>query len=78
MALTESGQRCYEHALEILTQYQRLVDDVTQIKTRPEGMIRIGCSFGLGAAILRQPLPNLCAIILSYRCILNCSIGKLI
>ncbi len=42
VALTESGQRCYEHALEILTQYQRLVDDVTQIKTRPEGMIRIG------------------------------------
>ena len=76
VALTESGQRCYEHALEILTQYQRLVDDVTQIKTRPEGMIRIGCSFGF--AILRQPLPNLCAIILSYRCILNCSIGKLI
>ncbi|GHK79070.1 hypothetical protein ECZU15_00020 [Escherichia coli] len=37
VALTESGQRCYEHALEILTQYQRLVDDVTQIKTRPEG-----------------------------------------
>lgn len=36
VALTESGQRCYEHALEILTQYQRLVDDVTQIKTRPE------------------------------------------
>ena len=33
VALTESGQRCYEHALEILTQYQRLVDDVTQIKT---------------------------------------------
>ena len=45
VALTESGQRCYEHALEILTQYQRLVDDVTQIKTRPEGMIRIGLQF---------------------------------
>ncbi|XPE42816.1 hypothetical protein ACNKHV_19340 [Shigella flexneri] len=36
------------------TQYQRLVDDVTQIKTRPEGMIRIGWQvLVLGAAILR-------------------------
>ena len=27
VALTESGQRCYEQALVILTQYQRLIDD---------------------------------------------------
>ncbi|EIQ05691.1 putative LYSR-type transcriptional regulator [Shigella flexneri] len=37
VVLTESGQRCYEHALEILTQYQRLVDDVTQIKRARRG-----------------------------------------
>ena len=59
MALTESGQRCYEHALEILTQYQRLVDDVTQIKTRPEGMIRIGCSFGFGRSYIAPAITEL-------------------
>ena len=32
VALTESGQRCYEHALEILTQYQRLVDEAAHEK----------------------------------------------
>lgn len=48
IALTECGQRCYDHALDILMRLQLLVDDVTQIKTRPEGMIRIGCSFGFG------------------------------
>ncbi len=59
VALTESGQRCYEHALEILTQYQRLVDDVTQIKTRPEGMIRIGCSFGFGRSHIAPAITEL-------------------
>ena len=39
VALTESGQRCYEHAKAILAGYQHLVDDVTQLKTRPAGMI---------------------------------------
>ena len=58
VALTESGQRCYEHTLKLLTHYQRLVDEVTQIKTRPEGMIRIGCSFGLAAVILHLPFPT--------------------
>ena len=52
VTLTESGQRCYEHALEILARYQHLVDDVTRIKTRPEGMIRIGCSFGFGRSYI--------------------------
>lgn len=33
VALTESGQRCYEHALEILTQYQRLVDEMAALYT---------------------------------------------
>ncbi|HCA2411428.1 TPA: LysR family transcriptional regulator, partial [Citrobacter freundii] len=52
VALTESGQRCYEHAQAILAGYQHLVDDVTQLKTRPAGMIRIGCSFGFGRSYI--------------------------
>ncbi|MGY6354261.1 LysR family transcriptional regulator, partial [Citrobacter amalonaticus] len=59
VALTESGQRCYEQALVILTQYQRLIDDVTQIKTRPEGMIRIGCSFGFGRSHIAPAITEL-------------------
>ena len=31
VALTESGQRCDEHALEILSQYQSMIDDIMQI-----------------------------------------------
>ncbi|HAJ8020014.1 TPA: DNA-binding transcriptional activator TtdR, partial [Escherichia coli] len=42
-----------------LTQYQRLVDDVTQIKTRPEGMIRIGCSFGFGRSHIAPAITEL-------------------
>lgn len=59
VALTESGQRCYEHAMAILTQYQRLVDEVTQIKTRPAGMIRIGCSFGFGRSHIAPAITEL-------------------
>lgn len=59
VALTESGQRCYEHAQEILARYQHLVDDVTQIKTRPEGMIRIGCSFGFGRSYIAPAITEL-------------------
>lgn len=59
VALTESGQRCYEHALEILARYQHLVDDVTQIKTRPAGMIRIGCSFGFGRSYIAPAITEL-------------------
>ena len=50
VALTESGQRCYEHALEILTQYQRLVDDVTQIKRARRDDFVLVAVLVLGAA----------------------------
>ncbi len=59
VALTESGQRCYEHAQAILAGYQHLVDDVTQIKTRPAGMIRIGCSFGFGRSYIAPAITEL-------------------
>lgn len=62
ISLTESGQRCYEHALDILTRYQCLVDDVTKIKTRPEGMIRIGCSFGFGRNYIAPAITELMRI----------------
>lgn len=48
IVLTESGKCCYDHALNVLNHMQALLDDVTQIKTRPAGMLRIGCSFGFG------------------------------
>lgn len=57
--LTESGQRCYEHAQAILAGYQHLVDDVTQLKTRPAGMIRIGCSFGFGRSYIAPAITEL-------------------
>ncbi|EDP8644871.1 L-tartrate utilization transcriptional activator TtdR [Salmonella bongori] len=59
VALTESGQRCYEQAMHILTQYQRLVDEVTQLKSRPVGMIRIGCSFGFGRSHIAPAITEL-------------------
>lgn len=59
VVLTESGQSCYKQALEILTQYQRLIDEVMQIKTRPEGMIRIGCSFGFGRSHIAPGITEL-------------------
>ena len=59
VALTESGQRCYEHAQAILAGYQHLVDDVTQLKTRPAGMIRIGCSFGFGRSYIAPAITEL-------------------
>ncbi|MFW0765684.1 LysR family transcriptional regulator [Trabulsiella odontotermitis] len=62
VVLTESGQRCYEQALAILTQYQRLIDEVTQIRMRPEGMIRIGCSFGFGRSHIAPAITELMRI----------------
>ena len=59
VTLTESGQRCYEHAQAILAGYQHLVDDVTQLKTRPAGMIRIGCSFGFGRSYIAPAITEL-------------------
>lgn len=52
MALTESGQTAYEHALEIMDRLQKLMDEVTHIKEQPVGMIRIGSSFGFGRAYI--------------------------
>lgn len=59
ITLTESGRRCYEHSLDILTRMQTLVDEVTQMKTRPAGMIRIGCSFGFGRAHIAPAITEL-------------------
>ncbi len=59
IALTESGRCCYEHGLEILTRLQTLMDDVTLMKTRPAGMIRIGCSFGFGRAHIAPAITEL-------------------
>lgn len=63
MALTESGQTVYIHALEIMKCLQKLVDDVTQVKERPTGMIRIGSSFGFGRAYIA---PAIMEIMESY------------
>ncbi len=52
MALTESGQAAYGHALDIMDRLQNLMDDVTHIKEQPVGMIRIGSSFGFGRAYI--------------------------
>ncbi|GKX56215.1 transcriptional activator TtdR [Leminorella grimontii] len=59
IALTESGKRCYDHALNVLNHMQTLVDDVTQMKTRPAGMIRIGCSFGFGRTHIAPAITEL-------------------
>lgn len=59
IALTESGTLCYQQALTILNQLQQLVDDVTLIKQRPAGMIRIGCSFGFGRTHIASAIAEL-------------------
>ncbi|WP_058910998.1 L-tartrate utilization transcriptional activator TtdR [Entomohabitans teleogrylli] len=59
VTLTESGRRCYEQGLDILTRLQVLVEDVTRIKTRPEGLIRIGCSFGFGRTFIAPAITEL-------------------
>lgn len=59
ISLTESGRLCYEQALIVLNQLQKLVDDVTLIKQRPAGMIRIGCSFGFGRAHIASAIAEL-------------------
>ncbi|PWC13602.1 LysR family transcriptional regulator [Brenneria roseae subsp. americana] len=59
ITLTESGKTCYEHALNILSDLQTLVDEVTQIKTLPAGPIRIGCSFGFGRSCIAPAITEL-------------------
>lgn len=48
IALTDAGTTVYRRGGEILERLQALVDDVSQVKVRPQGMVRIGCSFGFG------------------------------
>lgn len=59
VALTDSGKQCYEQGLNILTQLQKLMDDLGQTKTQPAGMVRIGCSFGFGRSHIAPAITQL-------------------
>lgn len=48
VTLTDAGIKAYDKSIQILEQYQLMLDDLGQVKTNPEGKVRIGCSFGFG------------------------------
>lgn len=59
IALTEVGTTVFYKAQEILEQYKSLIDDVSLIKIRPKGQIRIGCSFGFGRTFIAPAITEL-------------------
>ncbi|QTF08287.1 LysR family transcriptional regulator [Brenneria izadpanahii] len=59
IALTESGKLVYQRGGDILEQLQSLLDAVSQVKTEPKGMVRIGCSFGFGRNYIAPAITQL-------------------
>lgn len=59
IALTDIGKLVHQRGGDILEQLQSLLDAVSQAKTEPKGMVRIGCSFGFGRNYIAPAITQL-------------------
>jgi len=56
MKLTEDGQRCYEHARELLARWERFGEELRGPADEPEGHLRIQAPHAFGQVLLMAPL----------------------
>jgi len=58
LALTEAGQSYYDKALPLIEEFTELVDNVTGIQAKPQGVLRISVPVTFGEMKLSRVLPK--------------------
>ncbi|WP_173634468.1 LysR substrate-binding domain-containing protein [Paramixta manurensis] len=56
MKLTDDGERCYEHARQLLTHWQVLEDELRGVEDEPVGVLRVRAPHAFGQEQLIAPL----------------------
>lgn len=59
VALTDVGHIAHRQAQALMEQYQLFMDDISMASVKPEGKIRIGCSFGFGRNYIAPAITEL-------------------
>lgn len=61
MQPTDSGERCYLYAVNMLEQWQGLTDELAETQTKPKGQIKISVPMSWGLSIFRPILAKFMA-----------------
>jgi len=61
MQLTDSGERCYRHALKLLEQWRGLTDELVETQSQPKGKIRISVPMSWGLCVFSTLLAKFMA-----------------
>ena len=75
VAITEDGERIYEWAQRILNDVDQMMDELSEVRQAPQGMLRVVSSFGFGRRFVAPALSALARGIRSWSCGLTCPIG---
>ncbi|CAI1012973.1 D-malate degradation protein R [Serratia entomophila] len=59
VAITEDGERIYEWAQRILNDVDQMMDELSEVRQAPQGMLRIVSSFGFGRRFVAPALSAL-------------------
>lgn len=73
VSLTEVGSRYYSHALQMLDNYQAMVDDVVGEQGCPKGLLRVSAPVSFGERQLAALIPEFCSMYpdLKFELLLN-------
>lgn len=58
MQLTDSGERSYQYAINLLEQWHSLRDELSETQAKPTGKIRISVPMGWGLCVFSKLLPK--------------------
>lgn len=58
LTITDAGKAYYQHALNLIEQYEALVDTVTESQSSPSGKLRISAPIAFGEIVLAPMLPK--------------------
>ena len=59
VAITEDGERIYEWAQRILNDVDQMMDELSEVRQAPQGMLRVVSSFGFGRRFVAPALSAL-------------------
>ena len=59
VAITEDGERIYEWAQRILNDVDQMMDELSEVRRAPQGMLRVVSSFGFGRRFVAPALSAL-------------------
>ena len=59
-AVTDAGQRFYQHCQSVIAEAQAAEDAVAQLTTEPRGLVRISCPVSITQNVMTTILPEFC------------------